>query len=110
MRTGRGYGGIRGRVQDAEEVPVPNMAMPTPTEGVPVADRVVDARGMACPGPLLEAKRGILLVPVGGVLEILSPDEETAIDVPAWAWKVGHAYLGCVREAGFWRIFVRRNK
>jgi tRNA 2-thiouridine synthesizing protein A len=76
----------------------------------PVADKVVDARGMACPGPMLEAKRGILLVPVGGVLEVISSNEETAIDVPAWAWKVGHTYLGAFLEAGAWRIFVRRNK
>ena len=75
-----------------------------------MADRVVDARGVACPGPLLEAKRGILLVPVGGVLELISSNEETNIDVPAWAWKVGHTYLGTIYEAGIWRIFVRRNK
>jgi len=75
-----------------------------------VANRVVDARGVACPGPLLEAKRGILLVPVGGVLELISSNEETNIDVPAWAWKVGHTYLGTICEAGIWRIFVRRNK
>ena len=84
--------------------------MPTPAQGLPVADRVVDARGVACPGPLLEAKRGILLVPVGGVLELISSNEETNIDVPAWAWKMGHIYLGTIHEAGIWRIFVRRNK
>jgi len=84
--------------------------MSTPVQGLPVANRVVDARGIACPGPLLEAKRGILFVPIGGVLELVSSNEETNIDVPAWAWKVGHTYLGTIREAGFWRIFVRRNK
>ena len=87
------------------------MAMPTPIPPTPApADRVVDARGMACPGPLLEAKRGILLVPVGGVMELISSTEETNIDVPAWAGKVGHAYLGTVRENGELRIFVRRGK
>jgi tRNA 2-thiouridine synthesizing protein A len=86
------------------------MASPPASLEMPVADRVVDARGMACPGPLLEAKRGILLVPVGGVLEVISSDEETTIDVPAWAWKVGHTYLGAVRAAGAWRVFVRRNR
>ena len=85
-------------------------AMSTPTQELPAANRVVDARGMACPGPLLEAERGILLVPVGGVLELTSSNEDTNIDVPAWAGKVGHTYLGTVRESGFLRIFVRRNK
>jgi len=74
------------------------------------ADKVVDARGMACPGPLLAAKQGITTVPVGAVVEIISSNEETNIDVPAWAWKVGHAYLGTIKENGVWRIFVRRAK
>ncbi len=33
-------------------------------------DKVVDARAMACPGPLLEAKKAMGSVPVGKVLEI----------------------------------------
>ena len=36
------------------------------------AAKVVDARAMACPGPLLEAKKSIGLVKVGEVLEIWS--------------------------------------
>ena len=74
------------------------------------ADKVLDARGMACPGPLLEAKRGITTVPVGSVIEVISSDIETNIDVPAWAGKVGHVYLGTIHENGVWRIFVRRTR
>ena len=36
------------------------------------ADNVVDARGVSCPGPLLEAKKGMGNVQVGQILEILS--------------------------------------
>ncbi len=74
------------------------------------ADKIVDARGMACPGPLLEAKRAMASVPIRGVMEVISSDEGTATDVPLWAKKVGHEYLGTVADAGFWRIFVRRMK
>ncbi len=35
-------------------------------------DKVVDARGQACPGPLLEAKRAIADLPPGAILEVLS--------------------------------------
>lgn len=34
------------------------------------AAKVVDARAMSCPGPLLEAKKAIGAVKVGEVLEI----------------------------------------
>lgn len=74
------------------------------------ADKVVDARGTSCPGPLLEAKRNIGQVPVGGVLEVLSSDPGTARDLPLWAKKMGHEFLGVLEEAGYYRIFVRRKK
>jgi tRNA 2-thiouridine synthesizing protein A len=70
----------------------------------------VDARGSACPGPLLEAKKGIGKVKVGEVLEIYSNDAGTRNDVPAWAKKVGHEYLGLVEADGYDKHFVRRNK
>lgn len=73
-------------------------------------DLTVDARGTACPGPLLEAKRAMAKVPKnGGVLEVLSSDEGTNEDIPLWARKVRHEYLGNIEEAGFWRLFVRRG-
>lgn len=73
-------------------------------------DKQVDARGTACPGPLLEAKRSVVSVPMGGTMEVLSSDPSTNKDVPLWARKVGHEYLGAIEEAGFWRIFVKRGK
>ena len=70
----------------------------------------VDARGSACPGPLLEAKKGIGKVKVGEVLEVYSNDSGTRKDIPAWAKKVGHEYLGVLEADGYDKHFVRRNK
>lgn len=74
------------------------------------AQNSVDARGSACPGPLLEAKKGIGKVKVGEILEILSNDSGTRTDVPAWSKKVGHEYLGFLETDGYDKHFVRRNK
>jgi TusA-related sulfurtransferase len=74
------------------------------------ASSTVDARGSACPGPLLEAKKGIGKVRVGEVLEVYSNDSGTRTDIPAWANKVGHEYLGIVEAEGYDKHFVRRNK
>ena len=70
----------------------------------------VDARGSACPGPLLEAKKGIGKVKVGETLEIFSNDSGTRTDVPAWAKKVGHEYLGMLEADGYDKHYVRRKK
>jgi TusA-related sulfurtransferase len=71
---------------------------------------VADARGSACPGPLLEAKKGIGSVPVGGVLEILTTDPQTKSDIGAWCNKVGHVFLGVSNADGYERVFVKRAK
>lgn len=75
-----------------------------------VADKVIDARGAACPGPLLEAKKGMNSVPIGGVIEIWSSDPVTKIDIAAWAEKVGHQPLGNRAGEGYDRVFIRRGK
>ena len=72
--------------------------------------KVVDARGSACPGPLLEAKKGIGSVAVGEVVEIQSNDPGSRSDIPVWAKKVGHEYLGCIEADGYDRHLLRRQK
>ena len=74
------------------------------------SDKTVDARSMACPGPLLEAKKGIAGVAVGKVLEILSGDKGSREDIPAWCSKIGHEYLGVLERDGYDSLFVTRKK
>jgi tRNA 2-thiouridine synthesizing protein A len=74
------------------------------------ADAVVDAREMACPGPLLEAKKAITSLRVGGIMEVLSSDEGTNNDIPVWTKKMQYEHLGTIEDAGFWRLFVRKTK
>ncbi|HUW39449.1 MAG TPA: sulfurtransferase TusA family protein [Rectinemataceae bacterium] len=72
--------------------------------------KTVDARSMACPGPLLEAKKGIGGVAVGQVLEVQSGDKGSREDIPAWCGKTGHEYLGVVEHDGYDSLFVTRKK
>ena len=77
-------------------------------KGLEVATEV-DARGTACPGPLLDAKRAIGDCPVGGVMCVLSSDEGTIIDIQRWSKKMKHEYLGDLEDDGFWRIFFKKS-
>ena len=75
------------------------------------AAKAVDARAMSCPGPLLEAKKSMGSVSVGGIVEIRSSDPGSRDDIPVWTERVGHEYLGVLQaEEGYDRIFVRRGK
>ena len=40
----------------------------------PTIDRVLDAKGLNCPLPILKAKKALNQVPTGGVLQVLSTD------------------------------------
>lgn len=73
-------------------------------------DLVVDARGQSCPGPMLEAKKALTKVPVGGILEVLSSDRGTRRDLPTLCKKLGYEFLGFIEEAGYDRLFVKRTK
>jgi TusA-related sulfurtransferase len=69
----------------------------------------VDARGTACPGPLLEAKKAIGTIKPGDIMEILSADEGTRVDIPKWCGKQGHEYLGTIEESGYYKILLRKK-
>ena len=72
--------------------------------------KVVDARGTACPGPLLEAKRAIGECPVGEVMEVQSSDSNTQVDIERWCRKLGHEFLGVIEGDGSWSVYLRRTK
>jgi TusA-related sulfurtransferase len=72
-------------------------------------NKSVDARGTACPGPLLEAKKAIGTIKSGDIMEVLSADEGTRVDIPKWCTKQGHEYLGTVEESGFFKIYMKKN-
>jgi tRNA 2-thiouridine synthesizing protein A len=71
---------------------------------------VVDARGAACPGPMIEAKKAMSGVAVGAVMEIWSSDSQTQEDVGIWTEMAGHTCLGVIPARGYDRIFIRRGK
>ncbi|MGB9639264.1 MAG: sulfurtransferase TusA family protein [Anaerolineales bacterium] len=72
--------------------------------------KVVDARAMSCPGPLLEAKKAIGAVKVGEILEIWSGDPTTRANLDQWCKKLGHDFLGYIEAGGYDRLFILRKK
>ena len=72
------------------------------------ADKVIDARGTACPGPLLAAKKGVGEINSGQIMEILSADEGTKNDIPKWCQKMTHEFLGIIEEDSHSRLFLKK--
>jgi TusA-related sulfurtransferase len=72
--------------------------------------RSIDARGMPCPGPLMSLIGAIRESEVGDVLEVLSADEGSRTDIPAWIRKAGHEMVEVVEDEGFARFVVRKAR
>lgn len=73
-------------------------------------DRTIDARGMPCPGPLMSLIGAIREGEVGEVIEVLSTDEGSKTDIPAWVKKARHDLVAVVPEEGFARFVVRKAR
>ncbi|MDM8548632.1 sulfurtransferase TusA family protein [Desulfobacterales bacterium HSG2] len=73
------------------------------------SDETLDARGLSCPMPLLKTKKAIEKLASGQVLEILGTDPGSRNDLPGWAKRMGHEYLGDTEDEGFIRFYVRRK-
>lgn len=60
-------------------------AEPGPSAGEgPEVSTVVDARGLACPMPVIELARAVEVEPVGAVVRLLATDPAAKVDVPVW--------------------------
>jgi tRNA 2-thiouridine synthesizing protein A len=75
-----------------------------------VVTKSIDARGMACPGPLMSLIGEIRAGAIGDVIEVLSTDEGSATDIPAWVAKAGHDLVEVAEEPGFRRFVVRKAR
>lgn len=73
-------------------------------------DRTIDARGMACPGPLMSLIGAIREGEVGDVFEVDSSDLGSKTDIPAWIAKAGHELIEVVEEDGFARFIIRKAR
>lgn len=72
-------------------------------------EKSIDARGMACPGPLMNLIGAIRQGQAGQVFEVLSSDEGSKTDIPAWVAKAKHELVAVNQEEGYARFIVRKT-
>ena len=80
--------------------------MDRPSCSSPETDRersvvhTVDARGLQCPGPVLELKKGVEQIREGEQVEIRATDMGFALDVPSWCRATGNTLVSVREEDG----------
>lgn len=73
-------------------------------------DKKIDARGLACPGPLMNLIGAVRQGQIGQVFEVLSSDEGSKTDIPAWVAKAKHEMVEVVQDSGYARFIVRKAR
>lgn len=73
-------------------------------------DKTIDARGVACPGPLMNLIGAIRQGQVGQVFEVLSSDEGSRTDIPAWVAKAKYELVEVIEDSGYAHFIVRKAR
>ncbi|MEI7026582.1 sulfurtransferase TusA family protein [Paenibacillus sp. y28] len=72
-------------------------------------DKVLDAKGLACPMPIVKTKKALEELAAGQVLEVEATDKGSLADIQSWAKTTGHQYLGSNQEGNVLHHFVRKS-
>lgn len=69
----------------------------------------VDARGAACPGPLMDLIGKIRDVESGTVVKLLSDNEQSLTDVPEWAEESGNELHAVEEHEEYYEFYVEKT-
>ncbi len=72
------------------------------------ADKVVDAKGQACPMPIVTLAKAFRDLAPGRVLALLATDPGAKKDVAAWAEKTGNQLVEMVEADGVMTFFLKK--
>ena len=70
--------------------------------------QVLDAKGLACPMPIVRTKKAMDTLQTGEVLEVHVTDKGSVKDIPAWANKGGHDIVKHIEEADVLKFWIKK--
>ena len=73
-----------------------------------MADKVLDAKGLNCPLPILKAKKALKDLEAGQTLQVLSTDPGSIADFQAFARTTGNELVEHSEEGGVYDFLIRK--
>ncbi|TLS38751.1 sulfurtransferase TusA family protein [Pseudalkalibacillus caeni] len=73
------------------------------------ADKLLDAKGLACPMPIVKTKKAIDELEPGQILEVQATDKGAKSDLSAWANSSGHELVDHQEEDGVYKFFIKKG-
>ncbi|MBR8661215.1 MULTISPECIES: sulfurtransferase TusA family protein [Brevibacillus] len=74
-----------------------------------MADVFVDAKGLACPLPIVKAKKAIDTLQSGQIMEVRTTDKGSMNDFSAWIRQSNHELIEATEDNGVF-IFIVKKK
>lgn len=69
---------------------------------------LVDARGKACPVPVIDLAKAVESVESGDLVVLLADDPGAKVDIPVWCRMKRHDLVAVEEVESSWRFTVRR--
>lgn len=74
-----------------------------------MADIVIDAKGLACPMPIVKAKKGIDSIQSGQTMELHTTDKGSMKDFQAWVKQTNHELVETKEANGLFMFLVKKG-
>ncbi|MBS4193710.1 MULTISPECIES: sulfurtransferase TusA family protein [Bacillaceae] len=71
--------------------------------------KVLDAKGLACPMPIVKTKKAMNDLATGEVLEIHATDKGAKNDLTAWATSGGHELIKHEEENDVFKFWIKKG-
>lgn len=73
------------------------------------SDKVLNAKGLACPMPIVKTRKEMKELASGQVLEIHATDKGAKADMAAWAKSGGHDLLEVQEDGGLLKFWIKKG-
>ncbi len=77
--------------------------------GITPMSHLLDVKGLACPLPVLRARKAMKSLTSGEVLEVLATDPGAVEDFKIFCQVTGHALLSSSEAGGVYRFEIRKS-
>jgi tRNA 2-thiouridine synthesizing protein A len=72
-------------------------------------DKELDARGLACPLPIVKTRKALNDLQSGQVLRVMATDAGSVADMQAFAEQTGNQLVGSSQDGGAYVFFLKRK-
>lgn len=72
-------------------------------------DKTLNAKGLACPMPIVKTKKAIEDIESGQILEVVATDAGAKSDLQAWCKSSGHELVDMNEENDVFTFYIKKG-